>query len=230
MSVFERIFNSHGRSVGLVPFALLACAITAHSQVRNHIWSETTPVPPYALMQNATISGSGNAINASFIPVITANGTTIYQNLVLQFDVDQYGNLTIAAGYPQFFTPPTPITSSFVAGTYDTPEDVNVKIIISGPGVTDGGATEWTLASDGGEPYPENAMWYVGPLASNPLYARIQAAGITSTAYSYGIGGDVYATHTGTGVSTPYLDSARWATRLPSSASRIAPEKITANR
>ncbi len=32
-------------------------------------------------------------------------------------------------------------------------------------------------------------MWYVGPITSNPLYARLKAAGITYTAWSYGVTG-----------------------------------------
>ena len=37
--------------------------------------------------------------------------------------------------------------------------------------------------------YPSSATWYVGPIANSPLAARLKAAGITSTAWSYGVTG-----------------------------------------
>jgi hypothetical protein len=63
-------------------------------------------------------------------------------------------------------------------------------IAVSGPAVTDAGATMWSLAAaPGTDPglYIASISWYVGPIANNPFATRINAAGITSTAYSYGI-------------------------------------------
>jgi hypothetical protein len=50
----------------------------------------------------------------------------------------------------------------------------------------DGGITQWTGAGVGSCGY--TATWYTGPIASNPLAARLSKAGITSTAWSYGVG------------------------------------------
>jgi hypothetical protein len=65
-------------------------------------------------------------------------------------------------------------------------------IDIVGPGVADGGAALYSLASaPGADPctYPNTATWFVGPIANNPLVAaRLNKVGITSTAWSYGIG------------------------------------------
>ena len=152
------------------------------------------PTPPYALFQYASLTGTGNTITATQIPVVTTTGVTVYENLTLQFNVDANGNLTIATGYPQAIPSPTLLTSGFKPGTYVGPSGVlagKALIVVSGPGVTDGGATEWSLsAAAGADPctYPLSANWYVGSIANNPYASRIQAAKITSTAFSYGVG------------------------------------------
>jgi hypothetical protein len=152
------------------------------------------PTPPYALFQYASLTGSGNTITATQIPVVTATGVTVYENLTLQFNVDASGNLTIASGFPQIIPAPTLITSGFKTGTYVGPSTIlsgTALVAISGPGVTDGGATEWSLSAAAGAnscTYPYSANWYVGSIANNPNAARLKAAGITSTAWSYGVG------------------------------------------
>ena len=148
---------------------------------------------PYALFQNSAIVGSGNTITATQVPVVLGSGVTVYVNLTMQFDVDSSGNLTISSGFPQILPAPTLLTSSFVPGTYVGPSTIlsgGMIITITGPGVTDGGATIWTLTTPSGaneETYPGTATWYVGPLASSPYAARLKSAGITSTAWSYGL-------------------------------------------
>lgn len=49
---------------------------------------------------------------------------------------------------------------------------------------------EWSLSAATGADactFPGSATWYVGPIASNPLAARLNKVGITSTAWSYGV-------------------------------------------
>jgi hypothetical protein len=126
--------------------------------------------------------------------VVTATGVTVYENLTLQFNVDANGNLTIASGFPQIIPSPLILTSGFKPGTYAGPSTVlggKALITISGPGVTDGGATEWSLsAAAGADPctFPYSANWYVGSLANNPYAPYLKEDGITSTAWSYGVG------------------------------------------
>lgn len=154
-----------------------------------------TPQPPYALFQQATITGSNNTITATQIPVITASGVVVYLNTTIQFDVDANGNLTISAGFPQTVAAPATITSNLRAGRYVSPSNIlNGKgaIILSGPGLTDGGATMWTIsAAPNADPgtYPSTASFYVGPIANNPLASHLTQDGVTSTAFSYGIVG-----------------------------------------
>lgn len=149
--------------------------------------------PPYLQMQYSTLTGSGNTITATMLPVVTSTGIT-YQNVTLLFDVDSSGNITLAPGYPQLVPSPTPIISGFLAGNYVGPSTIfggKALITVSGPSVGPGGTTEWTISASSGAnacTYPDSATWYVGPLTSNPLSARLKKDGITSPDYSYGVG------------------------------------------
>jgi hypothetical protein len=157
-----------------------------------------SPKPPYALFDQATLTGSGNTITATQIPVVTGTGAVVYLNATLQFNVDANGNLSIAPGFPQVAAAPALLTGNFKAGKYVGPANIfggKAAIIVSGPGVTDGGATEWTLTAAPGSDtstYPGTASWWVGPIANNPYAAQIKKAGITSTAWSYGISTSAY--------------------------------------
>lgn len=150
---------------------------------------------PDALMQYSTLTGSGNTITATWIPVTTSSGT-VYKNITLVFDVDSKGDLTIASGYPHVTLAPATIVSSFQSGNYVGPSTIwsgEMSISVTGGGIAPGGATEWTLAASKGaapETFPSSATWYVGPLSTNPLEARITAAGLTSTypSMSFGVG------------------------------------------
>lgn len=162
-----------------------------------------TPPAPYSLFQYSSLTGAGNTITATQVPVVTSAGTTIYVNITVQFDVDSNGNLTISSGYPQFVPAPTLLVSSFLAGKYVAPSTIysgKGLIAVSGPGVSDGGATQWSLAAAAGAnegTYPGSATWYVGPIDNNPLAARLKSAGITSTAWSYGVGSSQYSINGG---------------------------------
>src|SRR5580692_8553620 len=77
--------------------------------------------PPYALFQYSTLTGTGNTITATQVPLVIATGVTVYVNLTLQFAVDSSGNVTIVSGYPQEIPAPTVVISDFKAGTYAGP-------------------------------------------------------------------------------------------------------------
>jgi hypothetical protein len=100
----------------------------------------------------------------------------------------------MVAGYPQIVPSATLLTGNFKAGTYVAPSTMfNGKgfITVSGPGVSDGGATAWSFTTSSGadgSTTPNSATWYVGPIANNPLADRLKRAGVTSTAWSYGVG------------------------------------------
>jgi len=144
--------------------------------------------PPFGEFQYSTLTASGETITATRVPLVLPSGT-VYKNVVMQFDVDAQGHLTITPGYPQIVPSPVPFIGNFVAGDYKGPSvDVNYLITVTGPGVTSGGATNWALATSAGatcNTLPNVANWYVfnGPMAKNPLYSRLHAAGITPQIY-----------------------------------------------
>lgn len=148
---------------------------------------------PSAMFQNSTLTGSGNTMTATRVPVRISSSLTIYVDITTQFNVDLNGNLTMSAGYPQIVPSATLLTGNFKAGTYVAPSTLfNGKglVTVGGPGVTDGGTTTWSLnAATGADAslYPVSATWWVGPIANNPYAARLNKAGITSTAYAYGV-------------------------------------------
>jgi hypothetical protein len=152
-----------------------------------------TPGPQF---QYAALTGSGNTITLTRVPVTTSSGQIVYQDITLQFDNDSSGNLTLTNGFPMFALSPSLQVSSFQTGNYAGPGSVangNAVITVNGPGVVSGGSTAWSSISAGNaDPctFPVSATWYVGPVSNNPMAARLTKAGITSTAWSYGISGN----------------------------------------
>jgi hypothetical protein len=176
--------NSLRRVVRLtVTFAVVIGTLTCVAQAQT----------PSALFQNATLTGSGSTITATRVPVALSTTLIIYVDITMQFNADSNGNLTMAAGYPQIVASPTLLSGGFKAGNYVAPGNLfNGKgfVTVGGPGVTDGGTTTWSLnAATGADAnlYPVSATWWVGPIANNPYAARLNKAGITSTAYAYGV-------------------------------------------
>jgi len=167
-------------SLGGAAPAAFALALSLSAQ------AQTPPVTPHSHFGDATITSTNSEIDAIRVPAYGTDGKAQYWDVVLVFDTAADGTLTLATGYPMINPSDNPLTAHFKAGTYVAPN--GAKIVVSGPGVTSGGATEWSLAQSGTTcSFPYSATWYVGSLSSNPLYTRIKADGITSTAYSYGI-------------------------------------------
>jgi hypothetical protein len=164
---------------------------------------EVTTVTPAMQLQYASIVGTGSTVTISRVPVTTSTGAIVYEDITTQFAVGANGQITNAAGYPKFVTSPTLPVANFKAGIYNGPNfgtnnnSYNgMQIAVAGPGIASGGATEWTLTTTSAATatctYPPSATWYVGSPTStnNPLAARLKAAEITSTAYSYGTVGN----------------------------------------
>jgi hypothetical protein len=157
-----------------------------------------TQAPPQTLFQYATVTGAGNTMTATRVPVTTHTGKTIYKNVTVRFDVDEDGNLALAADHPQVVDAPDLLVSSFKAGSYVGPGTIlagKTPAFVDGPGALPGGASSWSFSSAPGADscaYPSSATWYVGPITSNPLAARLAKANITSTAWSYGVASGPY--------------------------------------
>jgi hypothetical protein len=191
---FCKTLYSARRAALLAMFALTLTAtwtLVARAGGRDESTPPPALTPPYALFQNATITGSGNSINVTQLPVVTKNGTAnmvTYDNVTIQLDVAADGTLTVSSGYPQITPAARNIVSAFRAGTYDAPASTN-PITVSGPATTTGGATEWSIAAQTSSCQDvTSAAWYVGPLTSSPYYARVKAAGTPLSGFSYGVG------------------------------------------
>jgi hypothetical protein len=171
-----------------------ACLVTLVLSGAWAIGAHAQSTPSNILLQFSTLTASDDTITAIRVPILTADGTTIYKNITLQLVADASGNLTIASGSPAVVPSVAPIVSNFMAGNYIGPSNnSNFLLAISGPGTAMGGATEWSLTSSTGAnscTSPSSATWFVGPLENNPLAARLEKAGITTTAWSYGVGGN----------------------------------------
>jgi hypothetical protein len=173
-------------------------ALTALASAQN------TPVPG-PQFQYASMTGSGNVITLTRVPVTTSSGQVVYQDISIQFDNDGNGNLNVTAGFPTFNPSPNLLVSSFQTGTYVAAPNVahgKAAITINGPGVSTGGSTTWSsIATSSADPctYPGSATWYVGPIDNNPLSARLKKVGITSTAWTYGVLGSGVAFSCGVG-------------------------------
>jgi hypothetical protein len=188
--------------MALPAVALLAIGVSAalngvHAQNQGDE-ATTAAAAAYAEFQYATLTGSNNTLNVTMLPVVLGNGSVVYKNLTLEVDVNPTtGAITVASGYPKVTAAPTPQVSSFKAGNYVGPGGTSATqtqlLTVTGPGVTSGGATMWSVSVSPGATgctYPTTANFYVGSLNSSPLISRLKAAGITSTAYSYGIMGE----------------------------------------
>lgn len=194
MTAFFRNFNSWRRAVLVAVFVTLftaAWVVVARGQ-DNRSDSAQPAVTPYAMFQASTLTGSGNTISAYHLPVVRADGKTVYWNFTMQFDVAADGTLTVTPDYPQTVTFPESIVDGYVAGTYSA--DKVGTFAVTGPSASlAGGPTVWSLLGSVCA-YPFNGTWYdVGTsIKSNPIYARLQKAGIKSTAYAqFGVSNSV---------------------------------------
>ncbi len=169
------------------------CAALCMDVAQAQSGGSPTPGPQF---QYAAMTGSGNTITLTRVPVVTSSGQTVYQDITLQFDNDGNGNLTLTSGFPMLAPSPSLEVSSFQTGKYVGPGSVangNAVITVNGPGVVSGGSTAWsTITAGNADPctFPVSMTWYVGPIDNNPMAARLKKASITSTAWSYGIGGN----------------------------------------
>jgi len=184
MKTIESIFTLRRR---VTRFAAKFALFTSLGAV-----AASAQAPPYALMQDSTLTGTGNTINVTQLPVVTTSGIT-YVDLTILFDVAVDGTLTVAPGYPQVVPAPEPIVDGFEAGNYSETAGGEAVITVSGPGVAPSGATVWSLTEHNavGCINPGSATWYdVGTsIKNNPLYPRLKAAGITSTQFvQFGVG------------------------------------------
>jgi len=166
-------------------------AITARNAAGATIGTSSLTLQP--LNHTAAVLGafpglSGVAGQGGSAEFTTSNGNVAV--LGLRFRGSAFTSIPPTTGATFQVVP----TFAFKTGRYFTPSTILAgkgAIDITGPGVTDGGATLFSLAAaPGGDrcSYPSTAMWFVGPIVNNPWAARLSKVGITSAAWSYGVG------------------------------------------
>ncbi|MGH7113606.1 MAG: hypothetical protein ACREE9_03835 [Stellaceae bacterium] len=141
----------------------------------------------------SSIVGIGRTVTALRVPIETAPNTFIYKDVTIELTADAKGNLEWATKEPISALSPPLATSNIRAGIYLIPTCSQCGIQITGPtSIGNGGEAEWTITPAPGtkivpaESPPNPAVFYTGPLAGNPLAARLENAGLTSAQYAYG--------------------------------------------
>ncbi len=156
--------------------------------------STAAPTTPGASFQYSSLTGSGNTITATQVPVLNSTGGILFKDFTITFNVDKNGNPSLASGFPKIANSPAlPYVDDFKPGTYVGPsayDSGKYELTITGPANAGGGVAEWTITQAGTDTnaFPGSGTWYVvNSLASSPIYARLKAANITSTVWSYGL-------------------------------------------
>jgi len=151
--------------------------------------SMASAATPTAFFQSATITSAGNRIAVSRVPVQDEAGNITYKNVLLDFTVDAAGVLGLADTSPVITPAPTLITSAFKAGNYK--DQSGNRYVLSGPSaIPNSTRTAWSLSLVKSAQASQFTMtWATGPIKGHPNESSIVARKITSTAYSWGIGG-----------------------------------------
>ncbi len=137
----------------------------------------------------ADIFGSAGTVYVVRMPVALPNGSTIYKDVTIQLRADANGNLSWGTSVPiQAVSPPLD-TSNITAGSYIYPLNPGFALVINGPASIGNGVGKWTIVVAPGKANPcgSPATFYTGNLARVPIAARLKAANITDTEYSYGV-------------------------------------------
>ena len=144
---------------------------------------------PAILLQYASVVSAANTVTITRAPVTTSTGALIYEDIALQFAVGAGGQITFAFAEPTVVPSPILLVAGFEAGTYVDADFDNMGFVLAGPGIGVG-VSVWSVtlaATHGTGTTPSNATFWVGPIANSPIAARLKAANITSTNWSYGV-------------------------------------------
>jgi hypothetical protein len=133
------------------------------------------------------ISGNAGTISLSRVPIVLSNGQVIYKDVILLLQANASG--VLSSSISQLNSPIFP-AQPLQSGIYVDVSSTNYGFEMTGPGQLPNGVGKWIIrpvtglaGNDCGIP----ATIYTGPLNASPLAARLSAAKITSTEYSYGV-------------------------------------------
>ena len=185
MKIIYRIHYGWGKFVHLTAAAVIVL-------VSNYAPATLAAVPTI-FMQSATINGASDALALTRIPVQDAAGKITYKNIIMAFDVDDQGKLSLRPSSFKITTSPTLLVGQFKQGVYQGsvhasyyPYEV-VLYDVGSPGVLTGGRTAGSIHSrpvSGAHEF--NAAWVCGSIKGHPNEAALKAAGITSSSLCWG--------------------------------------------
>jgi hypothetical protein len=167
----------------LIVFASIIFGFT-HAQV--------SLAAPTIYMQSATINGASNVITVSRVPVLNGAGVITYKDISMGFIVDTLGNVTFNNAALRIVASPVLNVGAFKPGTYYGYSGYNDghTFKVGAPGVGTGGRISGSISRITSiSPDIFNASWTSGPIAGHPHQAKLTAAGITSTAFNWGVMG-----------------------------------------
>jgi|GEM_PF-6876441 len=147
---------------------------------------------PTIYMQSATINGASDALALTRVPVQDAAGKIAYKNIVMAFDVDDQGKLSLRPGSFKITASPALLVGQFKPGVYqgsvwDPTDHDTVLYDVGSPGVLTGGRTAGSINSRPTRSTDQfNAAWVCGPIKGHPNEAALKAAGITSSNLCWG--------------------------------------------
>jgi hypothetical protein len=133
------------------------------------------------------ISGNAGTISISRVPILLPNGQVIYKDLTLLLQANATGVLSSSIPI-QMTSLPLP-AQPLQSGIYVDVANAAYGFEMTGAGQLPNGVGKWIIRlatginADCGIP----ATIYTGPLNASPLAARLSAAKITSSEYSYGV-------------------------------------------
>lgn len=151
-------------------------------------WAAAVVAQPRAYFQWGTPNGLGNQLSLARVPVQDATGAIKYYDVVLAFNVDSAGRMTLNSAATEITASPTVDTGAFKPGLYSNSGD---KYDVGAPGFLPGGRASGSLTSHPRSAPLLNVSWVSGPIAGHPNEAALRAAGMTFEGYSWGIVGDV---------------------------------------
>jgi hypothetical protein len=205
-------------AVGAIALLIGAAQAPAQSEVPPYGASAAETAPDYTSTTTLTggtmysdlgvISGAGNTVNMSRVPVRTSTGSILYKDIVIKFDVGATGTVALSAGFPTVTSSVALSTGNFRAGNYK--DTLGHVYGVQGPAALSGGRTKWTLAwvPPAGKTGSFNLTWATGAVTGHPFEGVLKRYGITASTYSWGLVGQE-ATGTAGWVNPPF---GGWAT------------------
>jgi hypothetical protein len=148
---------------------------------------------PAAQLHNAFLINAQDArLNLNRVPVTDSNGVVKYFDIALGFNVAANGTLSINPSLTKFTPSPNLITGAFKPGRYsNTIAGQWCVYHLGSPAPVGGSRTAGSLTSEGSSDCALAIDWVTGPVQGHPDQARLQQAGITTNAYSWGTLGTV---------------------------------------